>query len=882
MAEKPSQNGVASPPLGTGKIDRNLSPKGESSLLPQHVTTTANGLPEGAQYGRLRCVLYKVDGFRLFIVGLCATILAILVVVLAYTVMAPHSLSTSLGDSLPGQAVNAVVTGTSFLDHDAPISGFLGRTFLKENIPYLDIPDSLIQDVYYYRWSSIQRHLRYTTAGTGYLLTEFMQSVGYAQAFGSIDAAAGHQIDESRWFRDTVYGDDYIQLYTRGPADPLQYTQWILDAASRRAMVTGDEDYFSSQLDDLIRVWHLWDSVYDSDAGLYYYEPNWDAQEYSLPGFVADADGTNSTLRLNGPNTFRPSHNSYMVANARAISKAAELVNDGFNEAKFSQIADDLETAMYQRLWAPEQEFFMDIIRPGNPNFTTLTGREEVGLYPYRFGIGLNETYAQPALDSMFDTQGFLSPYGPTTLEIRNEWFNATLDDPSYCCWWNGQSWPFSTAHSLKSLAAIYRSNATNATADQYVDYLRMYAITQQKNGVPYVAESHYPYLDEWSADSYNHSENYDHSTNNDDVITGLIGIIPQADDTLVISPIIPDNWTYFCLEDLAYHGHLVTVLYDADGSRYNVGSGLHVYVDGSSVHQGDSLTATVAVPPAILPGVAPINIAANPTGTGYYPMANATFTYVSDYEFKAIDGVVFYDQVPDNRWTNYQSPNANDTLSVTFARPRNVSSVTLAVYSDVARGGAVDVPESIEIYGPSGLITTVAGSGLLANDKNEITFDEIETTFLSINMYKQSSTWVGLCEVEVWTWPESGPTYYAVDAYLTGAATNVVFDKKSKATANGAVVGGIETDSTVAFSGIVSTGTTSQLTLSYANQGNTTVTVDVQVNQVGQTTLSLAPSKGQYVDVSAQVTLASGKNFISLIGGSATTGVTFETLTID
>lgn len=75
----------------------------------------------------------------------------------------------------------------------------------------------------------------------------------------------------------------------------------------------------------------------------------------------------------------------------------------------------------------------MDIIRPNNPSFTRLTGREEVGLYPYRFGIGLNATYAQPALDSMFDTQGFLAPYGPTTLEQRDPYYNSTLPDPSYC-----------------------------------------------------------------------------------------------------------------------------------------------------------------------------------------------------------------------------------------------------------------------------------------------------------------------------------------------------------------------------------------------------------------------------------------------------------------
>jgi hypothetical protein len=367
------------------------------------------------------------------------------------------------------------------------------------------------------------------------------------------------------------------------------------------------------------------------------------------------------------------------------------------------------------------------------------------------------------------------------------------------------------------------------------------------------------------------------------DVITGLFGILPQPDDTLRISPIVPSNWTYFALENLAYHGHLVTILYDKDGSRYNAGPGMSVFVDGVKVHAGVDQSAVVPIPPPVLPGEAPINIAANPAGAGHYPMANATFTYPADYSFKAIDGVLYYDQSPDNRWTNYQSPHVNDTLTVHFARPRNVSSVTLALYSDVARGGGIDLPASIEIYGSSGLITAWDdGEKLLPNDINEIDFDTVETTFLAVNMYRRSNTtYVGVCELEVWTQPPPGPTYFAVDAYLTGASTKVLFDKSSTATANGAVVGGVKSDSNVAFSGIKSDGQPKHLTLSYANLGNATVSIGVQVNQVPQMALSLLPSKGKYVTVTTNVTLAAGKNYINLGAGSDTVDVRFETLTV-
>ncbi|KAI1383717.1 Six-hairpin glycosidase-like protein [Hypoxylon trugodes] len=846
---------------------RNSKSEVQIESLPRHSSKPnsigrrkrKDGQPSDADY-----LLLKVAAFISAIGILC---------VLVYATLAQQALSPSEPE---------VVRGTSFLDHDEPISAFAGKTFLKRNIPFIDIPDSLIQDVYYYRWTSIQRNLRYIKAGTGYMCTEFVQPVGYAKAFGSIDAAAGHQIDESRWLRDAFYGDDYIQLYTRGPADALQYTQWILDAMSRRAMVTGDSRFLATQLDDMVRLWNEWDQVFDAAAGLYYYQPVWDAQELSLPGFVADPNDTDWTLRKDGPDTFRPSHNAYMVANSRAIARAAKLARDGFREILFSNLADDLEIAMYKRMWAPEQRFFMDIIRPNNPNLTRLTGREQVGLFPYRFGIGLNKTYAQPAVDSMFDLEGFLAPYGPTTLEIRDPWFMAIRPD-SYCCYWNGMSWPYSTSHTLKSLAEIYRSGVTNVTAEQYFQYLRMYALTQQKNGQPYVAESHYPFLNAWSADGWNHSEHYDHSTNNDDVITGLFGVIPQEGNVLKISPIVPKNWTYFALENLPYHGHLVTLLYDKYGSRYHQGRGLTVFIDGKKVHNGVKKDTSILVPPPILPTYALVNIAANPTGPGQYPVAEATFTNSGDFQYKAIDGVLFYDTIPDNRWTNYQSPNQNDTLTIKFARPRNVSSVTLALYSDITRGGGIDVPARIEIYGSKGLLATFNdSSSFLSNDRNQFDFKQVETQLLAVNLYRQShKLYVGVCELEVWTPPTLGPTYYAVDAYLTGQETGVVFDKISTATANGAVVGGLRADSNLAFSGIVSIGGQTTLTVSYSNAGNATAELSIEVNQVPSGSLYLLPSKRKYITASTTVTLAEGKNYISLRGGSEDMEIRLETLSV-
>jgi hypothetical protein len=222
---------------------------------------------------------------------------------------------------------NILKNTTSFLDQTTPIKDFFGQTFLKQNIPFIDIPDKGIQDVYYYRWSSLQRHLRYTVAGTGYIITEFIQPVGYAGALNTINAAAGHQIDEARWLRSNFYNDDYIQAYTRGPGNSTQYTHWILDALKRRSDANGDKTYASGQLEDMVRLWGQWDYTFDKDAGLYYFTPNADAQEYSLPGYVVapyNGRGINQ-LQLNGPNTYRPSHNVSFFISTKFVHTTCEF-----------------------------------------------------------------------------------------------------------------------------------------------------------------------------------------------------------------------------------------------------------------------------------------------------------------------------------------------------------------------------------------------------------------------------------------------------------------------------------------------------------------------------------------------------------------------------
>jgi glycosyl hydrolase family 65 len=85
----------------------------------------------------------------------------------------------------------------------------------------------------------------------------------------------------------------------------------------------------------------------------------------------------------------------------------------------------------------------------------------------------------------------------------------------------------------------------------------------------------------------------YNHSTFNDLIITGLVGLRPRMDHRLEINPLVPEgSLEYFCLDRVRYHDRDLTILYDRTGSRYGKGRGLRVYAGGREIGSAPALTA--------------------------------------------------------------------------------------------------------------------------------------------------------------------------------------------------------------------------------------------------------------------------------------------------
>lgn len=714
---------------------------------------------------------------------------------------------------------------TAFLNHSSYIGGFDEPQWYLDNIPFVDFPDQTIQDIYYYRTSVLKRHLAYAHEGHGWTITEFIQPVPWSSKFQTIPDSASHQLQEVRWLRDPSYAKDVVQHYTRGGVETIAgvtYTHYLHQAILETAQAIGDVEFLTSQLDGLIYMYGLWNSTRDNITELYHRTPLLDAQEFSLPGYVTGSSNGGpvdvwnsfsnnySTIWL-GPETYRPNFNAYMIAGARAISLVANLSGNGVLATTWSGYADSLYLKMTDTLYSNTSNFWIDVVQGTN---LPVEGHQLIGLFPYRFDVGTEDSRI-PGIEASLNEDVFISAYGPTTLEQTSPYFTAEKNI-SYCCLWNGQSWPFSTCVYLGTIARLARENRSEvANSDFFYNALTTYTNTHFDHGKPAIFESHYPHRDAWSGYTNNHSEHYLHSTYIDNIFTNLLGIVPSLSDTLTMQPLIPTNWSNFAVENLPYHGNLLTIIWDESGASYSVSNhsaGLSIYSNGSLIHNQATLTAlNVTLPPSTNASIVRlasqpryVNILSNPNTLatqGSLPFANATDTFFQAGNNlgavaspnKANDGLVFYDNPPDNYWTNNQTYNPASWLNFTLPRIRNFSSVTIAVYADKDRNGAIACPDSVYVYVSNTTNSSVTTNApmqdvLMAqqtpwttcqgNARNTLTFNNsVNADVVSLFLVNALHYAVAIAEVEIWVTANTGPTYYLADGiigyYSQGAARN-------------------------------------------------------------------------------------------------------------
>jgi hypothetical protein len=457
------------------------------------------------------------------------------------------------------------------------ISNKQSWSWMIENIPFFECPDESFEQIYYFRWWTFRKHIKKTP--DGFVFTEFLDKVGHSGKYNTISCALGHHIYEGTWLHDKRYIDDYARFWYVGNEGDLQphfhrYSNWGTWALYRRYLVNRDEVFIKELLDAFIRDFELWTKQQGLKNGLYWQYDVRDGMEESISG---------SRKKKN----VRPPLNSYMYANAVAISKVAELADKKAIAEKYDKKAAQLKSLIHELMWDNNAQFF----KVRYPNDELADVQEEIGFIPWYFN--LPEPGHEQAWQQFTDPQGFKAPMGITTAERRHPQFRS---HGVGTCEWDGAVWPYATSQTLVGLANVLRNYQQQYVEKKnYFDVLITYARSHRYRGKPYIGE----YLDEingkWLKPDSDRSRYYNHSTFCDLVISGLVGLVPRHDDVIKVDPLIPRNaWDWFCLDNVDYHGRTLTILWDRNGEKYSKGKGFSIFANGIKVAKADELTTVL------------------------------------------------------------------------------------------------------------------------------------------------------------------------------------------------------------------------------------------------------------------------------------------------
>jgi hypothetical protein len=350
-----------------------------------------------------------------------------------------------------------------------------------ESFPFVDLPDDDIMTAYYYRVRSYRKHITYTGAEDGFVVTEFLPYVPWSGKHNTIPAAAGHHIAEGRWLHDARVLDDYIAFWYSGTgSDATTYTNWIGAAAWERALVTGNSSVLEARVTSMAELFR--------SAYVPYHLSEFTDAAGTAHECWAQSDGADAMEVSISGSGCRPTIAAAMFAEARAIARIARLIGNTTLAAEFEAWQRRCREAVL-RHWNPQIDTFAVIplsqtAANAKPNAKakfrsrlhadevaapsascnlsalrvvnrTVAVRELLGLIPFFFSSAddgddslLSQTAAmqyESAWEALFDDDGFAAPWGLRTAERRSACYNYSWDHGD--CW-NGPSWPYAACRS--------------------------------------------------------------------------------------------------------------------------------------------------------------------------------------------------------------------------------------------------------------------------------------------------------------------------------------------------------------------------------------------------------------------------------------------------
>jgi len=484
--------------------------------------------------------------------------------------------------------------------------------FLNKNIPLIDLPNKNLEETYYFRWWTFRKHIKSTI--DGFVITEFLPQVSWSMKHNTINCPAGHHIYEGRWLKDSKYISEYIDFWLNKSGDGIrQYSFWIADAFLAFNNIHRNDSILSKQLKPLINNYNEWEKIRkEKDKILFFQYDDRDGMELTVSGRKL-----NNGTEIFGIESVRPTINSYMYADAKAISKISYMNDDIENGEKYEMKAIEIKKEIQRSLWNDDLNFFTVLPKKYNESTKPLDVRELIGYVPWYFNLPDDEPKYSVAWNKIMDTTGFYAPIGLTVTEQSDPYFKISYE--GHECQWNGPSWPFATTQTLKALANFlnnYSNNKTVTKNDYYhllIQYSRQHKL-KNENGetINWIDENINPFTGDWISRTrlknwdgkgwsdekggVERGKDYNHSGFTDLILSDLLGIKPKLNSTIEINPLVPNNWEWFAVDNIYYQGKKFSLIWDKTGKRYSRGKGLMLFRENILVAKSNKVDKLIYV----------------------------------------------------------------------------------------------------------------------------------------------------------------------------------------------------------------------------------------------------------------------------------------------
>jgi hypothetical protein len=483
-----------------------------------------------------------------------------------------------------------------------------------EDIPYIDVPDPAIEKAIVYRWWG-ERYNSLDTNESGYVYQYPTTIEGVNLYQNSVVLTQPMHLQDTKWIRNPYLA--YGQILNVGELsgssaflDSPGHTSWN-NHYSQYLGTAGLEAYNvyggGPEIAERFASYFEGDGVgqlehYDgNDDKLIAYDTNY------MPGNDSDAI-TFGYPRVNasapGARTIERPESAYVWG---AFDAAAQLYEQaGADEAKVAEMqttADEIQTAVLDRLWSEEMRMFLAGTSHGaqaaasSGSGTNPLSAAERDLIPAKES-NLYDIYAEgliPKEDAETYVDGFrFLRYGDNfpifPFYTANQYDRAKFG--------------IGGSNNFSNINFTVQYRAVRAALRDYDPEQKYITPEYAAKLLDWMAWSIYPNGDARVANQSEYYSNWNPATktfnrnNPNHVMLGNMnyiyvedmgGMRPRADDKIELWP-IDLGYDNFMVNNLRYHGKDLTIVWDEDGSEYGLGAGYSLFIDGERKATADAL----------------------------------------------------------------------------------------------------------------------------------------------------------------------------------------------------------------------------------------------------------------------------------------------------